>query len=387
MLYKKDMMPEEFPEWSIEDFDAIEEDHEFSAKFKRRERAVIRRQHRRMSRRFALSVAAAAVAIVVLPIGVYAAMSHAGFFRNVFGDDGRKSFEGHEVEVDTGKGYSITTTIPGKEYVPVDEETAEELVGRYTLDEPYTVQISDHTVTILSAVRDRNAMVMEFTVECPTGVNMYEYSERTNETKGAWQNPNRTAWFQVDGLNSVYVDLEKSTPERLYCYGYGTFFFQLREGENPVIDCQYADKPFSEIDIHDWEDEVQCFSRELPLAAGVPTTEFVSEVGGWLEVSPLACRFDMEPIFEGDPEQLQVDGSYGGDLCDIKNVDICYKDGTHYQVESVADNIENAAYICGCYRSEETVNEFLDVVYVFNRLVDVSEIESININGHIYTRK
>ncbi len=132
---------------------------------------------------------------------------------------------------------------------------------------------------------------------------------------------------------------------------------------------------------------METFTCELPLSTGVPTTEFVSEVGGWLEVSPLACRFDMDPIFEGDPERLQVDGSYASDMCYIKNVDICYKDGTHYQVESVADNIENTAYICGCYRSEETVNEFYDAVYVFNRLVDVNEIDYIDINGHIYKRK
>ncbi len=211
--YTKQTNMDDFPDWTIEEFDAIEENHEFSTQFSRKERAAMRRGHKKASRRFAVSVAAAVAAVVLLPIGVYAAVSHSQFFRNVFGDASRESFEGHDIEVDTGKGYSITTDIPGKEYVPVDEEKAEDLVGRYTMDEPYTVQIKDHTVTILSAVRDRNAMVMEFTVECPTGVTMYEYSELTNEVKGAQQNPDRTSWFFVDGLESIYVDLEKSTPE------------------------------------------------------------------------------------------------------------------------------------------------------------------------------
>ena len=51
-------------------------------------------------------------------------------------------------------------------------------------------------------------------------------------------------------------------------------------------------------------------------------------------------------------------------------------------------NIENASYICGgCARSEETLYEHHDAVYVFNRLVDVNEIDYIDINGHIYKRK
>lgn len=385
--YTKQINIDEFPNWTIEEFDAIEEAHEFSPKFRRMERAAMRRNHKRLTRRFAISVAAAAVAIVLLPIGVYAAVNHSRFFQNVFGDAGRKSFEGHEIEVDTGKGYSITTTIPGKEYVPVNEETAEALVGRYTLDEPITVQVKDHTVTILSAVRDRNAMVTEFTVECPTGVTMYDFNEISNEVKGAMQNPDRTSWFDMDGMDAVFVDLQKSTSECLCCYGYGTFFFQLEEGQSPEIMCQYADKPFSEIDIYDWEDEVETFNQEFPLSQPVPTTEFVSDVGGWLEISPLACRFEMDKCFEGIPERLNSDGDYTGDFCDMKNVDIYYKDGTRYQVESAADNIDNTAYVCSGPRDEEHVYDYYDEVCVFNRLVDVNEIESININGHVYTRK
>ena len=385
--YTKQTNIDEFQDWTIEEFDAIEENHEFSSKFHRRERAALRRGRKKATRRIAASVAAAVAAVVLIPIGVYAAVNHSRFFQNVFGDAGRESFEGHEIEVDTGKGYSITTTIPGKEYVPVDEESAEELVGRYTLDEPYTVQVNDHTITILSAVRDRNSMVMEFTVECPTGVTMYEYSELMNEVKGARQNPDRTAWFQVDGMDAVYVDIQKSTPECLYCYGYGTFFFQLEDGQKPEIDCQYADKPFSEIDIYDHEKEVETFTQEFPLANAIPTTEFVSDIGGWMEVSPLECRFDLDTCFEGKPDCLREDGTYYGDLCDIEIVDIYYKDGTCYHVENTEENIENATYICGCYRSEETVHDYMDAVYVFNRLVDVNQIDRIDVNGHIYTRK
>lgn len=386
--YTKRTNIDDFPDWTIEEFDAIEENHEFSTQFRRKERAAMRRGHKKASRRFAVSVAAAVAAVVLLPIGVYAAMNHSRFFHNAFGDAGRNSYAGHEIEVDTGKGYSITTTIPGKEYVPVDEENAETLVGRYTLDEPVMLQIKDHTVTILSAVRDRNAMVMEYTVECPTGVTMYEYSDSSNERKGAMLNPDGMTSFGVDGINMIYIDLKKSTPECLYCYGYGTFSFQLKDGENPKITCLYADRPFSEIDIYESEKEIKSVTSELPLSSGVPTTEFVSDVGGWMEVSPLACRFEMDKAFEGDPERLQEDGTYYGDFCDMKNVDIYYKDGTHYQVENEVDNIDNTSYVCGgCARSEETLCEYFDAVYVFNRLVDVNEIDYIDINGHIYKRK
>ncbi|MBE5909062.1 MAG: hypothetical protein E7278_09545 [Lachnospiraceae bacterium] len=386
-LYTKQTNIDEFPDWTIEEFDAIEEEHEFSSKFRRKERAVLRKHNKNMARRFALTAAAAAIAVVILPIGVYAAMNHRQFFRNVFGDVALESYDAHDIEVDTGKGYSITTTIPGKEYVPVDEESAEELIGRYTLEEPITIQVKDHTVTILSAVRDKNALVMEFTVECPTGVTMFEYSDDSNERKGAWLSETRMETFSMEGMDKIYVDLKDSTPERLHCYSYGTFMYPKKDGQSLEMNFDYDDKVYSEHDLLDETDAPECFTQELSLSAAVPSAFFTSNSGATLEISPLSCRFDLQDAFEGVPKpENREECTFPYSLCDMKNIDINYKDGTSYTVLSETENVENVGYVCGVFKGKGRMEDGYDAVYVFNRLVDVNAIESININGNVYIR-
>ena len=68
---------EQFPDWSIEEFDAISEDHVFSEQYQREKRKVIRAHSKKKApRRFFMQAVAAAAACIVLPVVVYAAVTH-----------------------------------------------------------------------------------------------------------------------------------------------------------------------------------------------------------------------------------------------------------------------------------------------------------------------
>ena len=376
--YTKQTNIDEFQDWTIEEFDAIEENHEFSSKFHRRERAALRRGRKKATRRIAASVAAAVAAVVLIPIGVCAAVNHSRFFQNVFGDAGRDSVVAHDVEVDTGKGYSITTTIPSNEFVAVDEQTAEELVGLYTMDEPISVQVQDHTVTILSAVRDRNILVMEYKVECPTGVTMYTYSESTNEWYGVNNNPDRTCWFGMDDCGGkIYIDKAKSTPECYYCYSYEIFDKPHKDGENPTMDFMYSDKMFSEL-AWDGTEMPEEFTQELPLSKAVPATYYQSDAGAKIEVSPLSFRLDVDAFEATQPDGINEWGNPKG-FDYVDKIDVYYKDGTHYQVMDWSGDVANFAYVCSGFGEDGTGG--YDTVLCFNRLVDTNQIDYIEIDG------
>ena len=128
---------------------------------------MIRQYRRKRTGKWPLPAAAAAIAACMLfPVGVYAFATHADFFRNAFGDAGRKSVAAHTELTDNGngKGGKIEITYPERDYVTIDPDQADKLIGEQTSSEPVTADINDHRLTILSAVRDKNAMVMEFTL-------------------------------------------------------------------------------------------------------------------------------------------------------------------------------------------------------------------------------
>ena len=89
-----------------------------------------------------LRVAAAVAAVVCLavPSAVYASVK-AGFFEGIFGNTTKKSWDVIHTEVDNGKGSKTAIDIPSKEFVPVDEEKADEQIGQWVMDEPVVKQI------------------------------------------------------------------------------------------------------------------------------------------------------------------------------------------------------------------------------------------------------
>ena len=373
---------EQFPDWSIEEFDAISEDHVFSEQYQREKKKVIRAHSKKKApRRFFMQAVAAAAACIVLPVVVYAAVTHADFYRNAFGNAGRQSVSAHEEVLDDGKGGQLTVTYPEREYVSIDEEMAEALIGNNISSEPVEVQINDHTLTINSAVRDENAIVMEFTLECETGVTALNYSELDNEAKGAWMSEESTFHFMVDGTaENIYVDLDKSTETCLHCYYYGLFVFDgpLADGKSPTLDITYADEPLDGSYMDESLDGTTDKSRIHEAQVAIPAEHtinlltFTSDAGGVLELSPISLSIDMG-------KGLGLTNLEAYDPIHLNTMSIHYTDGSSYQVYDKDGYVDNTAYMCGGCGAAQT-----EIMLLFNRLIDPSKIDYVEVNGLIY---
>ena len=373
---------EQFPDWSIEEFDAISEEHVFSEQYQREKKKVIRAHSKKKApRRFFMQAVAAAAACIVLPVVVYAAVTHADFYRNAFGNAGRQSVSAHEEVLDDGKGGQLTVTYPEREYVPIDEEMAEALIGNNISSEPVEVQINDHTLTINSAVRDENAIVMEFTLACETGVTALNYSELDNEAKGAWRSEESTFSFRVDGTaENIYVDLDKSTETCLHCYYYGLFVFDgpLADGKSPTLDITYADEPLDGSYMDESLDGTTDKSRIHEAQVAIPAEHtinlltFTSDAGGVLELSPISLSIDMG-------KGLGLTNLEAYDPIHLNTMSIHYTDGSSYQVYDKDGYVDNTAYMCGGCGAAQT-----EIMLLFNRLIDPSKIDYVEVNGLIY---
>ena len=382
---------EQFPDWSIEEFDAISEDHVFSEQYQREKSKVIRAHSKKKAPcRFFMQAVAAAAACIVLPVVVYAAVTHADFYRNAFGNAGRQSVSAHEEVLDDGKGGQLTVTYPEREYVSIDEEMAEALIGSNISSEPVEVQINDHTLTINSAVRDENAIVMEFTLECETGVTALNYSELDNEAKGAWRSEESTFSFRVDGTaENIYVDLDKSTETCLHCYYYGLFVFDgpLADGKSPTLDITYADEPLVGIYMNEpldgsYMDEsldgttdksrIHEAQVAIPAEHTINLLTFTSDAGGVLELSPISLSIDMG-------KGLGLTNLEAYDPIHLNTMSIHYTDGSSYQVYDKDGYVDNTAYMCGGCGEAQT-----EIMLLFNRLIDPSKIDYVEVNGLIY---
>lgn len=362
------------PEITIEEFDALSGTHQFSNQYERRKHMLIqeyKENRSKMPRRNPFRVAVAAAAICVVgTVGVYATVSHSDFFGNAFGNNGRQSVPTHIEIQDQGDKGKTPVQVPAREYVTVDADVAEKNIGDYVMNTPITKKLNGHTLTILSAVRDEQCMVMEFTLEKKGGEDALVYNEKTNMTKGAYLDGAKAdIYFSVDdAADCIYVDMNKSTDEKLYCYDYIVFNQPIAAGQSVSMTLETTKG--GTID-EMWE--VPGAMREeqltIPVTKTVPSIAYTSKKGGQLNVSALGMVLDMG-------KGLGLKGAEASDPSSLDNIKVQYKDGTKYVVED--ENTYNAGYSCG-----------FDELYklTFNRLVELNQIDTISVNGIAYQAK
>ena len=391
-LYNKDV---DLKEITIAEFDAMDGEHVFSKEYEQKKQSMLdafksqslKKQKNKVKR---VAVAAAA-ALIVIPATVYAASTHTQFFDNMFGNSTKKNMESYDQEIENGSGDgTVTVTVPSKEYVSVDSETAETLIGEQISDEPIVKQLGDHTLTIESVVYDKHAAMVSFTLEREGGVTMLDGDALTNQTKGAYFSNEAEYFFGVfgekngDGGNGcIYIDFERSTSEKLYCYQY-VLLGTLQEDEGIVLNITHFPSTMESLN-NMTEEELSAFeektteeSVQLSNKEKVSAVEFVSEEGGYLEVSPISLVVDMA---KGLGLSYSPDGEEYSEASDpiwMKKMELQYKDGSSYLVEDQDNYVDNTGYVCQ-----------FDTLYrvAFNRLVDTEEIECIMVNGVKYTRK
>lgn len=363
----------EFNEMSIlvNEVDEITEKHEFSQRYERRKKMLLKKYSEdqiKNRKRTPFRVTAAVAAVCIMgTAGVYAAVSQSDFFSNAFGNSGRESVTAHIEVQDNGKKGGTPVQVPAREYVSVNPDTARAYLGGYCLEKPVVKQIGEHTLTILSAVRDESSMVLEFTLERKGGENSLVHGNLTNKIKGDCFSEDSTFYFQTkNGEDCFYVDEKKSTDEKLYCYDYVVFNKKVAKGKQPALSIFLYDKPFLQAEDNELPREE---ILQIPVSKVVPTLSYKSEKGGVIEISAIGMNLDM-----GKGLGLTGDAQY--DPGEITSIVVKYKDGSEYIVED--ENAYNVGYSCGFGRKYKIA---------FNRLVETDKIKTVEVNGIAYVKQ
>ena len=317
---------------------------------------------------------AAITAVLMISTGVYASI-RSDFFEGMFGNTTKTSTPAKPVSIDDGKGGTVDVVIPSKEFVDVDEERAQELLGNYVLEEPIVKEIGSHTLTVENFLYNELGGLMYFTLERAGGVTALAGSEDTNLEKGANFTEDADFYFNVEigeqivGHENIYVDMQQSTAEKMYCYSYFLWSEEIDVQQKPYLFIRKYPCTKGEIDRMDAEEYSQMCENvveekvNLTEQDAVPTKTLDLGEKGTLRISAFALAFDI-------PKMLGL-SNLDIDPWNVKHVEIQYKNGESYVVEDKNENINNTGYVIGC-----------DPYYkvAFNRLVDVENVKAVVIN-------
>lgn len=374
---------------SIEEFDAPGETHEFSERYKKtRERNKQKYLYSRPQWQRIASIAAAAALFIATPFVVNAA-TDGELFERIWGILGKKDVEAHqELVYEAEKDSSYYIAYPARDYAELDPETAKALIGDCVQELSLSQEVDGTTITLLSAVRDNNSAVVALTLEKEGGVDILDYSQLDNEAKGAWFSEKSTFLFNIGYGGNLYVDLDKSTDDKLYCYDYvplntfGTGSLRMEIEQYPCTlgerDALLAEEYGSE-QAQAVENGKKTTELRIPCEKRLGSTAFTNAGGGQIEMSPISMNIDMNTGLGLTPGQAY-------DPYSAYKIVITYRDGSTYtvleheypDVYACDEYIDNTSYSCGSLD-----NEFL---LIFNRLVDPEDVVSITVNGIEYTR-
>ena len=391
-MTKKNKDIDNFAQISIDEFDNMDknfEKHTFSDKYNKRKMEEFRAYKKRMNKvnyhgLEKVAVAAVAALVISSPFAVNA-LTNGELFNRIWGNEGKKNINSYKIEQvesekidDKGNVSKNTITMPKVEYEKANPEKAEKLIGDNVARKPKVIQMGDTKMTVNSVTRDKNGIVAEYTLEKKGGVDCLNYSELDNQLKGAWINENQDLKFAFkEGSGKIYVDMEKSTKDKLYCYEY------MASNEVNFVSVSSAEKIKDHLtlsySIKGTEEKV-----EIPVKDAIKTTEFANAKGGDIEVSPIVMRICS-------PKGILTNEDNFYNMIDyLGKVEITYKDGSKYLVEKRTYLDENLKE----HKADEEVANFTydcggdgGVTILFNRLVDVSQVEKISVNGVDYTLK
>ena len=374
---------------SIEEFDAPGETHEFSEGYKKtRERNKQKYLYHRPQWQKIASIAAAAALFIATPFVVNAA-TDGELFERIWGILGKKDVEAHqELVYEAEKDSSYYIAYPAREYAETDPETVQALIGDCVEELSISQEVDGTTITLLTAVRDNHSAVVALTLEKEGGVDILDYSQLDNESKGAWFSADSTFLFNIGYGGNLYVDLDKSTGDKLYCYDYvplNTFGNGSLRMEIEQYPCTLGERDALLAEAYGSEQAQAVESGKKTTGLRIPcgnrlgSTEFTNAGGGRIEMSPISMNIDMNTGLGLTAEQAY-------DPYSAYKIVITYSDGSTYtvieheypDVYTCEEYIDNTSYSCGSLD-----NEYL---LIFNRLVNPEDVVSVTVNGVEYTR-
>lgn len=329
-----------------------------------------------------LTTAAAILALALTATAGTAAASylseHSEFLQGLFGNSTKESVGARQIPVGANDGSTVNVDAPAKEYIPVDEEKADQLIGGHITEEQTVVQLGEHTLTVENYVTDGNAALVYFTLERKGGVTALYGDADTNNGKGAYFTDDADFYFTFTDQNgdfaadNMYLDVEKSTSEKYYLYSYLVWTADEDTEVRPqlVIDRYPMSRgKFNSLSGKENEKANASIEREILALPDSGTVDMkkLEQDGEWIcSYSPISMNINMLAFAEN--KELASDP-----YC-IDSIELKFRDGSSYVLYE-KDKIDNAGYTCGVGTEYRTA---------FNRIIDPDELSQIVINHERY---
>ena len=183
---------------------------------------------------------------------------------------------------------------------------------------------------ISNVVNDGMAAIVDYTIEKEGGVDLLNYSQLDNEAKGAFTNEEQSIKFEFcGGHGKTFVNLEKSTSDKLYCTDY-----LLRDNTSVCLTLEIAeyDAPLKDIYVSDVDPDDHLLDEKsvaITFAGTISNKTFESTYGEIINISPVSMKIGYltdDTLGEGYEEGYCYQGDYIGKIL------ITYKDGSEYLV-------------------------------------------------------
>lgn len=305
------------------------------------------------------AIAASILGVMALgSVSVHAFSAHQDILERLFGNSGKDDIEAVVQD---------TISLPARDFVEIDLEWAESVLGESISTENLQIEVGEHLITIEGFIYDRNGGVMVFTVEKEGGVTMFtnEYPN-CNEKFGiggtgevlfsVYLNENEPYYIDERGgyvSSHIWLDENRSTDEKWYCCSY-MVFDELNDVENPVIYLVYADLP-EEVpeDVSEYHFEKYLLTTAKPL----DIEQFYNQDGECLELSAIDIK--VPNVMSETRDTV------------ISSVTVNYADGTSYTVFDQENQLDNTGHEPLMF---ETYYKM-----VFNRLVDTENVISVEV--------
>lgn len=258
---------------------------------------------------------------------------------------------------------------PRREVVSTDPLQAQALLGDYLPECGYQWQIEDFTLTVEGYVLDEHTGTAKFyyTMEHPGGFGdgAVDWEHGLLDKSICKVCVDFTALSGADELwfgEREYVDVARSTEEKL-CIVTSAASSKSWKAEDALAVNFAVRGDTHTVDGNTFrDDDVLSAVLELPGVKSLPTISASDPTAGRaVELSAIGLRLNCEDM----------------DMVDYVALD--YADGARYVVYDRAGNLDNADYVLGGGERPDMV-----VRYVFNRLVDPSQVAAVIVDGQRY---
>ena len=256
------------------------------------------------------------------------------------------------------EGNTYQADIPRTDVYEYDGVVAAKYLNDHVYDEPVVLEANGYTFTLLSLIKDSGSAIAYYKIENPDGVDIFaQHDSNLVVGKGYRVDVSKSSiyWYIMGTTGKKYMDTEKSTDTCVYMTEY-----------MPLV----GTEPYT----------IELDAYKVPMESNIPSkVSNVKEINGVTEIASVEGVKDgeayvrMSPISISTYTEKVTNGST--DPYSIKSLSVIYKDGSIYEV-SKREVVENNFYACGM--GSETC-------FILNRIVDIENVESIEINGEYYT--